>query len=363
MAAARVTTSSSGAVLDEVRLAEAVAVGTGQWTEAAADMDTYLAGQVADVSHTEVIGPLLGASGGSGVVRFAGREVASWGDPSVPEMAFSATKSVASVAAGIAYDAGLLVPEQRVREVVLDLPEFAGRDITWEHLLQQTSQWEGALWGKPTSVDAQSYREGTEVHGTPPGQGWAYNDVRMNLLTYALTVLLGRSLEDVLREKVMTPLGASSSWSWHGYRNSFVEINGVSVPVVSGGAHWGGGLFISAADLALLGQLYLDGGRAGDQQLISAEWIRRSWSPCAVKPEYGYLWWSTTTAHPGPPPRQPVAAPAATAVVTYSGSTPPATSSSAPDGQARSNGCSPPCPRPSPPDSTHPEGSPGHREN
>jgi len=293
------TTRGSHAALDEVRLAEAIAAGTGHWTEAAADMDTYLAGQVADASHTEVIGPLLAASGGSGVVRFAGREVASWGDPSVPEMAFSATKSVASVAAGIAYDAGLLVSEQRVREV-LDVPEFAGRDITWEHLLQQTSQWEGTLWGKPTSVDLQSYREGTEVHGTPPGQGWAYNDVRMNLLTYALTLLLGRSLEEVLREKVMTPLGASSSWSWHGYRNSFVEVSGISVPVVSGGAHWGGGLFISAADLALLGQLYLDGGRAGDNQLISTEWIRRSWTPCEVKSEYGYLWWLNDHRKPWP---------------------------------------------------------------
>ncbi|WP_245607119.1 serine hydrolase domain-containing protein [Pseudonocardia spinosispora] len=291
--------SGSGAVLDEFRLAEAIAARTGRWTRAAADMRTYLAAQVTDTDHTEVVGPLLDAGGGSGVVRFAGREVATWGDPSVPEMAFSATKSVASVAAGIAYDAGLLIPEQRVCEV-LDLPEFAGRDITWEHLLQQTSQWVGTLWGKPTSADAQSYREGTEVHGTPPGEGWAYNDVRMNLLTYALTVLLGRSLEDVLREEVMTGLGASSSWSWHGYRDSFVTVNGDSVPVVSGGAHWGGGLFISAADLALVGQLYLDGGSAGDNQLISGEWIRRSWAPCVVKPEYGYLWWLNDEAKPWP---------------------------------------------------------------
>ncbi len=33
----------------------------------------------------------------------------------------------------------------------------AARTITWEHLLQQTSQWRGELWGKPTSVDAQSF--------------------------------------------------------------------------------------------------------------------------------------------------------------------------------------------------------------
>lgn len=160
------TTSGAGGTdptLDPARLADAIDEGTREWTESAADMPSYLAGQVADAGHTEVLGPLLGATGGSGVVRFAGREVARWGDPTVPEMAFSATKSVASVVAGVVYDAGLLVPGQPVREVVA-LPEFAegaARDISWEHLLAQTSQWDGTLWGKPVSVDAQSFREGT----------------------------------------------------------------------------------------------------------------------------------------------------------------------------------------------------------
>lgn len=275
--------------LDQERLLDVIERDTREWTESARDIDSYLASQVEDTGDREVIGPLLAATGGSGVVRFGGREVARWGDPSVPEMAFSATKSVISVVAGIAFDAGLLIPRQRVYDA-LGLPEFAtgdAREITWEHLLQQTSQWNGTLWTKPASADVQSYREGTEVHGTPPGEGWAYNDVRVNVLAYALTVLFGRSLEDVLRERVMTPIGASESWSWHGYANSFVEIDGVAIPVVSGGAHWGGGMFVSAADLALIGQLYLDGGR----QVISTGWIARSWTPCAVKPEYGYLWW------------------------------------------------------------------------
>ncbi len=288
--------------LNEPQLNRVLAARTTSWTEQARDIDSYLAAQVDDASEREVIGPLLAASGGSGVVLYLGREVGRWGDPAVPEMAFSATKSVVSVVAGVAYDRGLLVPDQRVSEVV-DLPEFAAggaQNITWEHLLQQTSQWEGALWGKPTSVDAQSFREGTEVHGTPPGQGWAYNDVRMNLLTYALTALLGRSLDDVLRDEVMTPLGASTSWSWHGYVNSTVDVGGTAVPVVSGGAHWGGGLFVSAADLALLGQLYLDRGHAAGRQLISAEWIHRSWTPCPVKAEYGYLWWLNDDRIPWP---------------------------------------------------------------
>jgi CubicO group peptidase (beta-lactamase class C family) len=257
------------------------------------DLPGYLSRQNGDTSHREVLGPLLPASGASGVVVHRGVTVAQWGDPSVPEMLFSGTKSLLSTVAGLAYDDGLLDPTAPVRESV-GHPLFhtpSARDVSWEHLLQQTSQWQGELWGKPTSVDAQSRREGTEPEGGLPGSGWAYNDVRVNLLALALTVLLGRPVPEVLRDRVLGPLGASSSWSWHGYANSFVEIGGRPVPVVSGGAHWGGGVWISAADLALLGDLYRCRGRWAGRQLISAEWIDRAWRPCPHNPDYGYLWW------------------------------------------------------------------------
>lgn len=288
--------------VDGAALGRVVEQFSGRWTSAAAEIATYLAAQVADEDHRGVVGPLLAASGSSGVVRVGGQEVAAWGDPRVPEMAFSVTKSVVSVVAGLAFDDGLLVPDQPVHQVV-DAAQLTGAHnelITWRHLLQQSSQWEGELWGKPTIADAQSFREGTETHGTPPGQGWAYNDVRMNLLTYALTLLFGRSLANVLRDRVMVPLGASDRWSWHGYRTSQIVLKGRRTEMVSGGAHWGGGLFVPACDLALIGQLFLNQGMLGDQRLLSAEWIAQSWAPCPVKPEYGYLWWLNDAEIPWP---------------------------------------------------------------
>ncbi|MEU5022972.1 serine hydrolase domain-containing protein [Streptomyces milbemycinicus] len=257
------------------------------------DMASYLAAQVADDSHREVIGPLLDGQGASGVVVRRGAVLASWGDPTRVEMAYSATKSVLALVAGIAHDDGLLVLDEPVA-VRVGLPQFAdahGRGITWRHLLDQTSQWEGELWSKPTSVDAQSTREGTESPGGPPGEGWAYNDVRVNLAALALTALFRRALPDVLRDRVMTPIGASSSWSWHGYASSFTDVDGTRVPVVSGGAHWGGGLWINALDLARLGQLCLRGGRWGRRQVLSARWIEHMWTPCRHKPNYGLSWW------------------------------------------------------------------------
>jgi CubicO group peptidase (beta-lactamase class C family) len=288
--------------VDHTALDRVVAECPGRWTIGTADIETYLAAQVSDTSHREIVGPLRASIGSSGVVWVLGEEVAKWGDADTPEMAFSVTKSVVSVVAGLAFDDGLLVLDQPVHEVV-HIAEFEGarRDrITWRHLLQQTSQWEGELWGKPTGVDAQSFREGTEIHGTLPGEGWAYNDVRMNLLTYALTLLLRRPLPEVLHERVMKPMAASDGWSWHGYQTSVIQFDGRPIEVVSGGAHWGGGLVISARDLALIGQLFLDRGIHAGRRLLSSKWVDESWAPCPVKPEYGFLWWLNDVEIPWP---------------------------------------------------------------
>jgi CubicO group peptidase (beta-lactamase class C family) len=279
--------------LDAARLERAVRDQADRPVPGPDDMESYLAAAVSDVSHREVVGPLLNGGGASGVVLRRGAVVASWGDPTRTEMAFSATKSVLALVAGVAFDDGLLrLDEPACRSVIL--PQFAGahgQRITWRHLLDQTSQWEGELWGKPTAVDAQSTREGTESAGGPPGAGWAYNDVRVNLAALALTALVGRPLPDVLGTRVMEPIGASPAWSWHGYADCVVNVGGRPVPVVSGGAHWGGGLWISALDLARIGHLGLRGGRWGAEQVISRQWVKEMWTPCRAKPNYGLSWW------------------------------------------------------------------------
>ncbi|MGX1760238.1 serine hydrolase domain-containing protein [Streptomyces lydicus] len=279
--------------VNEAALAQAVQAQATRPVPGIEDMASYLAAQVSDTAHREVVGPLLDGQGASGVVVRRGSVIASWGEPTRAEMAFSATKSVLSLVGGIAFDDGTLRLDEPVSRSV-DLPQFGtahGRAITWRHLLDQTSQWEGELWGKPTWVDAQSTREGTESAGGAPGEGWAYNDVRVNLTALALTVLSGRSLPDVLRARVMTAIGASDDWSWHGYENAAVALNGTRVPVVSGGAHWGGGLWISALDLARIGHLCLRGGTWGGRRILSRRWIEELWTPCPVKPNYGLSWW------------------------------------------------------------------------
>ena len=92
----------------------------------------------------------------------------------------------------------------------------------------------------------------------------------------------------------MDPIGASPSWEWHGYRNSYVEIDGRRMQSVSGGSHWGGGVFIHARDQARIGLLLLRGGVWDGRRILSEDWIARMLVPCPLYPQYGYLWWLNT---------------------------------------------------------------------
>jgi CubicO group peptidase (beta-lactamase class C family) len=98
-------------------------------------------------------------------------------------------------------------------------------------------------------------------------------------------------LPEVFREAIMQPVGASDTWNWVGYDDAWVEIAGKRVQSVPGGTHWGGGMSISSEDQALVGQLLLDNGMAQGKRVLSAEWIKRMRTPCAIAPFYGYLVW------------------------------------------------------------------------
>jgi CubicO group peptidase (beta-lactamase class C family) len=258
----------------------------------------------------EALGPVRPRGGPNGLVIRQGRLVAEWGDIQQIDLTFSVAKSYLSILAGLAVDRGLIrdVHEPVRRTPNVDWDGDGGFDpphndgITWHHLLQQTSEWEGELWGKPDLLDRHRSVGGTPSAGKkgthrdlqPPGGFWEYNDVRVNRLSLALLRVWRRPLPEVFRELVMDPIGASPDWEWHGYRNSWVEIDGQRMQSVSGGSHWGGGVFIHAGDQARIGLLLLRGGVWNGRRILSEEWIARMRVPCPLYPQYGYLWWLNT---------------------------------------------------------------------
>lgn len=197
-------------------------------------------------ADVEIVGPLAPAGRVNGLVIRQGAIVAEFGDTTAVDEIASATKSFLSLLAGVAVDRGLIRDVHGSVFVDTGLALLASphnRRITWHHLLQQTSEWDGELFGKvPTGHRGE--RIGDSLH--EPGAYWEYNDVRINLLARCLLDVFGTPLDEVLDQAIMTPMGASSTWAWHGYSTSTVSVGDRALTSVSGGSHWGGGLWMRA---------------------------------------------------------------------------------------------------------------------
>jgi CubicO group peptidase (beta-lactamase class C family) len=172
------------------------------------------------------------------------------------------------------------------------------RTIKWDHLLRQTSDWQGTLWGKPDWADRPV---GEKPEDWPnrklyePGTHFKYNDVRVNVMALAALQVWRRPLPVVLREDVMDPIGASSTWRWYGYENSWVDIDGQRVQSVSGGGHWGGGMFIDSYDMARFGLLFLRNGKWKDRSIVSEKWMQMARTPGPDNKTYGFANWYLNT--------------------------------------------------------------------
>ena len=258
------------------------------------------------------LGPLKERSAAAGLVVKNGYLIGRFGPVDSVEVTFSCSKSYLSAVAGLAHGDGLFADlDKPVGHTVKDggFASDHNAQITWRQLLQQTSEWEGELFGIPDWIDrgrqvgssAPGLEAGT-IGGSAaqvadyrdlqtPGAFWEYNDIRVNRTSLSLLRLYHAPLPTILKMRLMDPIGASPTWEWHGYETSWVEESGQKIQSVSGGAHWGGGVWINSYDHARFGLLYLRRGRWRDQQLLSDAWIDHTTTPCAINPEYGLLWW------------------------------------------------------------------------
>ncbi|MBB4635428.1 serine hydrolase [Longimicrobium terrae] len=308
--------------MDAARVDSAIAFAIASEARAPRDLEMAHFQTFGREPFGEPVGPFQTRGAPSGIILRHGYIVAEWGEPDRVDMTFSVTKSFLSTVVGVAVDRGLIRsvsdPVEASAAPVFVLPPEGGgrhagglgegrplvlfdtdreRRITWNDLLRQTSDWEGTLWGKPDWADrpAQNPAEWLTRPRAEPGATYEYNDTRVNLLALAALNVWRRPLPQVLRDEVMNPIGASSSWRWVGYENSWVLMDGQAVQSVSGGGHWGGGMFISARDMARFGLLTLRRGRWGDRQVLSEAWVRGALTPTPAQPTYGYMNWFLNT--------------------------------------------------------------------
>jgi|tagenome__1003787_1003787.scaffolds.fasta_scaffold20917426_2 CubicO group peptidase (beta-lactamase class C family) len=270
----------------------------------------------------EAIGPIKDRGDPTGLIIRHGYIVDEWGDPLRVDMAHSVTKSFLSSVVGIAADRGMI---RTVNDIVRDYvapiqvynPQPFGnksdalarpdllalfetghnRTITWDDLLRQTSDWEGTLWGKPDWADRPGPDPAawTTRDRNKPGAVYKYNDTRVNVLALAALNVWRRPLPEVLKANIMDPIGASNTWRWFGYENSWIVLDGSLMQSVSGGGHFGGGMFINAYDMGRFGYLTLRHGKWKDRQLLSNQWVDWALTPTKPEPTYGFMNWFLNT--------------------------------------------------------------------
>jgi CubicO group peptidase (beta-lactamase class C family) len=244
----------------------------------------------------------------NGIIIHRGYVVAEWGETRKIDMTHSVTKTFLTTVVGLAWQKGLIHDiTDKARDYMpwgvdlFDAPH--NQNITWEHLLRQTSDWSGTLWGKPDWGD-RPVGKPSEWQNRPmyePGTHFKYNDVRVNVMALAALQVWRRPLPDVLRDEIMEPIGASNTWRWFGYENSWVDIDGKKVQSVPGGGHWGGGMFINAWDMARFGYLFLRNGKWKDRQIVSEKWIQMAKTPGPANKDYGFAnWYLNTDRKPMP---------------------------------------------------------------
>jgi CubicO group peptidase (beta-lactamase class C family) len=204
----------------------------------------------------------------------------------------SVSKSVASLALGIAIDRGLI---RSVNEPIFsffpELADLRSPEKDRIELVHALTMSMGLKWVEATPATGDDNDE-VRMHmasdpcryvlGLPataqPGQEFFYNTGALTLVSAVVRKATGRPLDDFARGALFEPLGISGAeWSR-----------------VKGDTDAGGGLRLRPRDMAKIGQLVLAGGRWAGRQIVSRDWIDASttWKLKATDGQsYGYLWW------------------------------------------------------------------------
>ncbi len=115
-----------------------------------------------------------------------------------------------------------------------------------------------------------------------PGTKWTYNSGGSALMAEVIRGATGLHVDAYAERELFTPLGISHQWK----------------KTPTGHPDTEGGLYLSAPDLAKIGQLYLDDGVWRGQRILPPGWAREAThrhvdhvNSSPASPGYGYQWW------------------------------------------------------------------------
>ena len=203
---------------------------------------------------------------------------------SYPHMMFSLSKSITGMAVGIAQSEGLLSLDEKVidlfpeKGVLLRRPRI--NSITIRHLLNMTS---GIKFNEVGSFVEKDWVKAFLLSDCvfEPGTQFNYNSMNSYMLSAIVRKKTGTGLVEYLTPRLFEPLGIEN-------------VNWETCPLGIEKGGWG--LYLHIADMAKLGQLYLQHGRwnvgGGQKQLVPESWVEESTKiqtpPREGKPPIGY---------------------------------------------------------------------------
>ena len=214
-------------------------------------------------------------------------------DVGIPHSLKSVSKSVTSLAVGIAIDRGLI---RSVNEPIFsffpELSDLRSAEKDRIQLVHALTMSMGLKWVEATPATGDYNNDEARMHiawdpcryvlglpvTAPAGQEFFYNTGALALVSTIMRKATGRPLDEFAREALFEPMGITE-FEWTRVR---------------GDSDAGGGLRLRPRDMAKIGQLVLAGGRWKDRQIVSKAWIETSTAPKLKATDdqlYGYLWW------------------------------------------------------------------------
>lgn len=207
--------------------------------------------------------------------------------PEYQHTQYSSSKTLVSLAAGIAIDENRLRLSDRVAtffpEYLPDTISTRLAAMTVRHLLTMTSGIKPD-WNMRNRTEAwiQTFLSKEVIH--EPGEQFAYDSMVTYMIAAIVQKVTGQKLLDYLQEKLFDPM----------------NIHRVHWEESPEGVNTGGwGLHIQSESLAKIGQLWLDGGRWNEKQLISESWIEQISTKQSNGGDFGYGYQTWMCAYPG----------------------------------------------------------------
>lgn len=221
--------------------------------------------------------------------------------PKTRWMSMSVAKSISSTLVGAALKDGLIKSlDDNVVDYVPRLKGSAYDGVSVRDVLMMSS---GVKWVEtytdPTSdrralLRAQiAQKPGAAMdvmaalpRAAEPGTVNKYSTGETQVLGEILRGAVKKPLAEFLSEKIWVPAGMEADAKWWLDSPDGIEIGG-------------SGISATLRDYARFGLFFLNGGKAGDMQVLPDGWTKEAGSPKTLKGgkplEYGYMWWTGWT--------------------------------------------------------------------